>query len=306
LRTGIAGAEAARQRVAARQAAVRKLTAGRVRPQALAQLMAQLGEEYFLRNGPESAAWHAQVISRAGLLDLPLVAARYRTEIAAQQILVLAPEAEHLLPRVTAGLDRLHLDIFDARIHRTRAGLALLVFIAADATAGGPATARAMAAAVARLKAFILAPPADDKPVSRVVPRAMRQFQVPTTVTFDGDVGDLHRHPRSPLSGGGSGTGGDGDGAGVGDGDGADAGGGRRYTTMEVVAQDRPGLLHQVAQALLECKVRLVSAKVSTVGEKAEDTFFITDRDGAPVDSAAVRARIRRQLQRRLAPLGDE
>jgi len=339
LRTGIAGAEAARQRVAARQAAVRKLTHGRVRPQALAQLMAQLGEEYFLRNGPESAAWHAQVISRAGLLDLPLVAARYRQEIAAQQILVLAPEAEHLLPRVTAGLDRLHLDIFDARIHRTRAGLALLVFIAADATAGGPATARAMAAAVARLKAFILAPPADDKPVSRVVPRAMRQFQVPTTVTFDGDVGDLHRHPRSPLSGGDAGDGagdgdaagdgagdgdpprhprsprskerggdesGGGDGADVGDGDGADAGGARRYTTMEVVAQDRPGLLHQVAQALLECKVRLVSAKVSTVGEKAEDTFFITDRDGAPVDSAAVRARLRRQLQRRLAPLGDE
>jgi len=289
LRTGIAGAEAARQRVAARQAAVRKLTAGKVGADALGQLWAQLGFEYFLRNGPESAAWHAEVITRAGLLDLPLVAARYREEIAAQQILVLAPESEDLLPRVTAGLDKLHLDIFDARIHQTRSGLALLVFIAVDSAAAagagaaaGAATARAIADNAAQLKQFILSPRPHDKPVARVVSRALKQFKVPTTVTFDD---------------------GDGDRGGDGGGDAENAAGRRAYTTMEVVAQDRPGLLYHVAQALLECKVRLISAKVSTVGEKAEDTFFITDRDGAPVDSKAVRARIRRRLQRALAPL---
>ena len=302
LRTGIAGAEAARQRVAARQAAVRKLTAGKVGADALGQLWAQLGFEYFLRNGPESAAWHAEVITRAGLLDLPLVAARYREEIAAQQILVLAPESEDLLPRVTAGLDKLHLDIFDARIHQTRSGLALLVFIAVDSAAGaadgdaagacaGAATARAIADNAAQLKQFILSPRPHDKPVARVVSRALKQFKVPTTVTFDDGDGDR----------GGDGDGG-GDGGG-GAGDAENAAGRRAYTTMEVVAQDRPGLLYHVAQALLECKVRLISAKVSTVGEKAEDTFFITDRDGAPVDSKAVRARIRRRLQRALAPL---
>ncbi|MDD9857918.1 MAG: [protein-PII] uridylyltransferase [Gammaproteobacteria bacterium] len=274
LRTGIAGAEAARQRIEARQAAVRKLTAGKVAAAALEQLWGQLGDEYFLRNGPESGAWHAEQITRAGLLDLPLVAARHREEIAAQQILVLAPESENLLPRITAGLDKLHLDIFDARIHQTRSGLALLVFIAVD-PAGAPANAQTITENSAKLKEFVLSPPASYRPVSRLLSRALKQFRVPTTVTFGGD-------------GGGGG------------------GGRARYTTMEVIAQDRPGLLYHVSLALLECKVRLISAKVSTVGEKAEDTFFITDRDGAPVDSEAVRDCLRRRLQRSLAPLGDQ
>ena len=54
---------------------------------------------------------------------------------------------------------------------------------------------------------------------------------------------------------------------------------------MEVVAQDRPGLLYAVAKALLSCKIRLVTAKIATFGEKAEDIFYITDRDGLPVDN---------------------
>ena len=61
-------------------------------------------------------------------------------------------------------------------------------------------------------------------------------------------------------------------------------------TIMEVTAQDRPGLLLQVANALLAFKIRLVTAKVSTFGERAEDVFFITDRDGQPVTDAVQHA----------------
>lgn len=53
-------------------------------------------------------------------------------------------------------------------------------------------------------------------------------------------------------------------------------------TVMEVIAQDRPGLLHQVALALATCGARIVTAKVATFGERAEDVFFLTDRHGNP------------------------
>ena len=58
-----------------------------------------------------------------------------------------------------------------------------------------------------------------------------------------------------------------------------------RHTVMEVTAQDRPGLLHQVANALVHCKARLVNARVSTFGEKAEDVFLLHDRDGGEIRS---------------------
>lgn len=60
-------------------------------------------------------------------------------------------------------------------------------------------------------------------------------------------------------------------------------------TAMEVIAQDQPGLLHRVARCLLSCKVRLVTAKIATFGERAEDIFFITDRDGNTVDDPSIR-----------------
>ena len=68
-------------------------------------------------------------------------------------------------------------------------------------------------------------------------------------------------------------------------------------TVLEVIAQDRPGLLHQVAKAFLQCKIHLVSAKVSTFGERAEDIFYITDRDGHCVDKSASRDQISRQIR---------
>jgi len=53
-----------------------------------------------------------------------------------------------------------------------------------------------------------------------------------------------------------------------------------------VVARDRPGLLARVGWALADCKVRLQNAKIITIGERAEDVFFITDAHNRPLDPA--------------------
>jgi len=63
-------------------------------------------------------------------------------------------------------------------------------------------------------------------------------------------------------------------------------------TIMVITAQDRPGLLHQVAKAFIECKTHLVGAKISTFGERAEDIFYITDRDGQPINNSKERMKL--------------
>ncbi len=60
-----------------------------------------------------------------------------------------------------------------------------------------------------------------------------------------------------------------------------------QLTVMEVIAQDRPGLLHQLALALLAGRTRIVTAKVATFGERAEDVFFLTDERGKPFGRGA-------------------
>ncbi len=259
LRTGLSGAQAVTERIEARKEAIRKLVSRRVGKENLERLWSQLGNEYFLRNGPGSSAWHAEILTAASALDLPLVTARPRKDLGAFQILVLAPDSEELLPRLTGGLDKLNLNILDARIHPTRTGLSLLVFVASDSdhSAGNR---KWLLETMGQLRENLLTPIGKYRPARRILPRILRQFEVETRVSFN-DVP------------------------------------GQGYTVMEVVANDRPGLLYHVALALYECKVKLVSAKVSTVGERAEDTFFITDRDGKPVNTAEQRDCLSQRLR---------
>jgi [protein-PII] uridylyltransferase len=60
-----------------------------------------------------------------------------------------------------------------------------------------------------------------------------------------------------------------------------------RFTVVEVNAADRPALLNNLAQALFESKVTLHSAHIATYGERAVDTFYITDLFGGKIESKA-------------------
>jgi [protein-PII] uridylyltransferase len=59
-----------------------------------------------------------------------------------------------------------------------------------------------------------------------------------------------------------------------------------RRTVIELVAGDRPGLLYQVAKVFAQERVALQNAKIATVGERAEDVFFVTTADHQPLDDA--------------------
>jgi [protein-PII] uridylyltransferase len=75
-----------------------------------------------------------------------------------------------------------------------------------------------------------------------------------------------------------------------------------RRTVMEIVAADRPGLLSTVGQTFMECGINIENAKVVTIGERAEDVFYLADRQGEPLSAAAceeLRERLVDRLDRR-------
>ena len=69
-----------------------------------------------------------------------------------------------------------------------------------------------------------------------------------------------------------------------------------RYTVIEVNARDRPGLLHALAFALFESKVTIRSAHIATYGERAVDTFYVTDLLGGKVEGTLRLKSIERRL----------
>ena len=57
------------------------------------------------------------------------------------------------------------------------------------------------------------------------------------------------------------------------------------HTEMELVALDKPGLLAEVSQIFSELNLNLLNAKITTVGEKAEDFFILTNQTGKALSS---------------------
>jgi [protein-PII] uridylyltransferase len=73
-------------------------------------------------------------------------------------------------------------------------------------------------------------------------------------------------------------------------------------SVLELVAGDRPGLLCDVGKVLLQERVELHAAKIMTVGERAEDVFYITDSEHRPLSEGAaerLKERLAQALDRR-------
>jgi [protein-PII] uridylyltransferase len=70
----------------------------------------------------------------------------------------------------------------------------------------------------------------------------------------------------------------------------------RRYTVLEVEGLDRPGLLYELTAALSRLSLNIGSAHIVTFGEKAVDSFYVTDLTGAKITSPSRQAAIKRHL----------
>jgi [protein-PII] uridylyltransferase len=75
-----------------------------------------------------------------------------------------------------------------------------------------------------------------------------------------------------------------------------------RFTVIEVIGLDRPGLLYELTSTLSRLGLNIASAHVATFGERAVDVFYVTDLIGAKIDSPPRQAAIKRALIQLLGP----
>jgi [protein-PII] uridylyltransferase len=76
----------------------------------------------------------------------------------------------------------------------------------------------------------------------------------------------------------------------------------RHRSIMEVVTGDRPGLLSTIGEVFKAQGILVDAAKIGTMGERAEDVFFITDSKHQPITDPAVFHNLRQALIRALDP----
>ena len=75
-----------------------------------------------------------------------------------------------------------------------------------------------------------------------------------------------------------------------------------KNTVLEISGLDRVGLLHAITEGLFHLNLNIVSAHITTFGEKAVDVFYVTDLTGAKIIGESRMAQIEKSLLSVLAP----
>jgi [protein-PII] uridylyltransferase len=226
----------------------------------------RLTDAYFMRHVPEEIAWHTHLLAQREPGDTSsLVSVQQQSGRGGTAISTYTPQTQHSFARTTAVLDQLGLNIVDARITPTGDGFSLDVYHVLEDT-GAEITDPARIRDIEQHLSHELSKPDDSNvTVTRRAPRQVRMFTTPTQITFVDD----------PVN---------------------------RRTIVELIAGDRPGLLSEVAKVFMNERVEIYTSKIMTVGERAEDVFYVTGPQGSDLDAAAreaLAARLTQALDRR-------
>jgi len=229
------------------------------------RIWAAFSEEYFLHHSPEEITWHT--ICLAGRLGAgtPLIFLRQQAAHGGTSICIHSIHDEFIFGRVTAALAELGLTVMDARLMPMAGGDRLDTYVVLEDNGKPILDTERLIEIEQLLRREIHRRNALPAAITRRAPRQVRMFTTPTRVQFADD----------PIN---------------------------ERTVLEISAGDRPGLLSLIGQALGQCEIHLQNAKITTVGERAEDVFFITDARNRPINDPMAREQLRVAL---LALLGE-
>lgn len=223
------------------------------------RLWKQLDTVYFLRHSAEEIAWHTRSLHYRIFNNQPVVRARLWQENAGLQVMVYTKDQPDLFARVVGFFARSGYSIVDAKIHTTAHGYALDSFILLDVDKRD--NHREMVNYIEHeLEQRLIHQAPPEAPSSGRLSRQVKHFPIKPEATI-----------RSDEKG--------------------------AYFILSLIAADRPGLLYSVATTLAQHHANLHTAKITTLGERAEDVFLISGGDLA--DSHA-RIRLETELMERL------
>lgn len=227
----------------AKQHALRLLRDKNIEESAAKDIWGDIADQFFLRERAEDIARFTQSILASD--REPIILLRdVGVEISvATQIFVHTSTGKNLFPVIAAILDKLRLNIVDARLQTTSDDRAFDVFYVLDENDRPIGSNKKLSGDVIKaLTEGILNPASVDFDIKRRTSRQLKSFTMKTRVSLRND-----KETNTSI--------------------------------LQVITPDRPGLLAQIASIFSRFELELYNAKISTLGERVEDTFYIRDKD---------------------------
>lgn len=205
-----------------------------------AKLWNKLDSVYFMRHEAREIAWHARVLNRFAETQEPIIRARLSDDREGIDVLLYSPDLPDLFARICLFFGSTPYSIADAKVYTTHDGYALDSFHVFIPEQDGEQGYREMIQFIEfELSKAILSVEPLKPPSAGRLSRHLKHFPI---------------HPQVSIRP-----------------DDRDAG-----HVLSVVSGDRPGLLARIACVLSGYQVNIHSAKIMTLGSRAEDSFLLT------------------------------
>ena len=196
-----------------------------------------LDVSYFMRHDASDIAWHARQLSRHVGKVKAIVRARLSSAGEGMQVLVYTSDVPDLFARICGYFDQAGFSILDAKVHTAKNGYALDTFQVVNPDLDEHF--RELAAMVeVELGRTIQEQGTLPAPGKARMSRRVKSFPIAPRV-------DLRPDDKA------------------------------QHWLLTVSASDRVGLLYSIALVLARHRINLQLAKVTTLGERVEDTFLI-------------------------------
>ena len=230
------------------------------------QAWQHVSDDYFLRYSADEIAWHTLAIASSKESELPLVLLRPQTQRGSAEVFIYTKNEGAIFSLSTVTLDQLGLTILDARIMTTLDGYVLNSFLVLEQS-GEPIDDLFREVHICKsLRHNLLQNKvAKTKNIHRQS-RQAKHFPINTVINFHID----------PLN---------------------------RYTLIELITTDHAGLLSKIGQAFVQQHIYLHNAKITTIGSRVEDMFYITNADQQPITELQQLDELRLALLKQLATI---
>lgn len=244
----------AKQTITARiKEASEKLTKFGISSSTYEPLWAQFGESYFVRHESDEVAWHSRLLTPHLYCVEPIVRARLSPLGDGIQVMIYTKDQDDLFARICNFFDRMRYNIVEAKIYTTDHAYALDSFIILDPEDKSAGYNDLLKFIESELTSKLDESISLESPLKGRISRQVKHMPIKTQVT-------ISEEPES------------------------------NNHKLDIIANDRPGLLATLAQQFLRYDIDLHIAKINTLGKRAEDTFLISAKNGRKLDSQQIRA----------------
>ncbi len=194
---------------------------------------------YFRRHDAQEIAWHARAIGRRIESNAPIIKARLSPVGEGVQVMIYTPDREALFARISGFFGQISHNIIEAKIYTTLRGYVLDSFYVLDSAKKDSHYREILNYIEHELKDTLAKNQKLIAPGRSRVSRQIKHFPVAPEAA-------LRLDERAG------------------------------YHTLSIVTSDRPGLLYGIAYVFVNYGIQLHTAKINTLGERAEDIFMIS------------------------------